>query len=154
MSRTSSGRIPSGRTPAGRPSTPSSRPSTCPPAPQVGVPLFCCSVVFDAICQAGLTPRFIDSSVDDYNLSIEDLQKKRSGLAAVVPVHMFGKPADMDAIDAAAEGIPVIEDCAQSLLSTYKGRLTGLLSTVSFFSFRCGKYISAGEGSAIICRDA
>ena len=124
-----------------------------PAGAQVGVPLFCCSVVFDAICQAGLTPRFIDSSVDDYNLSIEDLQKKRSGLAAVVPVHMFGEPADMDAIDAAADGIPVIEDCAQSLLSTYKGNLTGLLSTVSFFSFRCGKYISAGEGSAIICRD-
>ena len=124
-----------------------------PAGAQVGVPLFCCSVVFDAICQAGLTPRFIDSGVDDYNLSTEDLRKKRSGLAAVVPVHMFGKPADMDAIDAAAEGIPVIEDCAQSLLSTYKGKLTGLLSTVSFFSFRCGKYISAGEGSAIICRD-
>jgi perosamine synthetase len=124
-----------------------------PAGAQVGVPLFCCSVVFDAICQAGLTPRFIDSGVDDYNLSTEDLRKKRSGLAAVVPVHMFGKPADMDAIEAAAEGIPVIEDCAQSLLSTYKGRLTGLLSTVSFFSFRCGKYISAGEGSAIICRD-
>ena len=124
-----------------------------PPGAEVGVPLFCCSVVFDAICQAGLTPRFIDSNVDDYNLSPEDLQNMRPGLAAVVAVHMFGEPADMDAINSAAAGIPVIEDCAQSLLSTYKGRLTGLLSTVSFFSFRCGKYISAGEGSAIICRD-
>ena len=124
-----------------------------PPGAEVGVPLFCCSVVFDAIRQAGLTPRFIDSDFDDYNLSAEDLQKKRPGLAAVVPVHMFGEPVDMDAVNAVADGLPVIEDCAQSLLSTYKGRLTGLLSTVSFFSFRCGKYVSAGEGSAIICRD-
>jgi len=124
-----------------------------PPGAEVGVPLFCCSVVFDAIRQAGLTPRFIDSNIEDGNLSVEDLLKKRADLAAVVPVHMFGKPADMDAINTAAAGIPVIEDCAQSLLSTFKGKLTGLLSTVSFFSFRCGKYISAGEGSAIICRD-
>jgi dTDP-4-amino-4,6-dideoxygalactose transaminase len=124
-----------------------------PSGSRVGVPLFCCSVVFDAIHQADLKPCFIDSDVDDYNLSVEDLRKKATGLAAVVPVHMFGNPADMDAINAAADGIPVIEDCAQSLLSTYNGRQTGLLSTVSFFSFRCGKYLSAGEGSAIICRD-
>jgi len=119
----------------------------------VGVPLFCCSVVFNAIRQAGLEPRFIDSNIEDCNLSVEDLQKKRADLAAVVPVHMFGNPADMDAINAAAGGIPVIEDCAQSVLSTYRGRQTGLLSAVSFFSFRCGKYVSAGEGSAIICSD-
>ena len=124
-----------------------------PAGSEVGVPLFCCSVVFDAIAQAGLRPRFIDSNTEDYNLSVEDLRNKRSDLAAVIPVHMFGKPADMDAINDAANGIPVIEDCAQAILSTYRGRPAGLLSTVSFFSFRCGKYISAGEGSAIICKD-
>jgi len=120
---------------------------------KVGVPLFCCSVVFNAIRQAGLTPRFIDSNPDDYNISIEDIQKKRTSLAAIIAVHMFGNPCDMDAINSVAEGIPVIEDCAQSIFSSYKGRMTGLLSTASFFSFRCGKYISAGEGSAILCRD-
>jgi len=124
-----------------------------PPGAQIGVPLFCCSVVFNAIHQAGLTPRFIDSDLDDCNLSIEDLHRKYAGLAAIIAVHMFGHPCDMDAIVATADGLPVIEDCAQSLFSTYKGRLTGLLSTASFFSFRCGKYISAGEGSAVFCRD-
>lgn len=120
----------------------------------VGVPLFCCSVVFDAICQAGLSLRFLDSHICDYNVSVEDLHNKRANLAAVVAVHMFGNPCDMDAICAAAETLPVIEDCAHSLFSTYKGRQTGLLSTASFFSFRCGKYISAGEGSAIFCKEA
>jgi dTDP-4-amino-4,6-dideoxygalactose transaminase len=124
-----------------------------PAGAKVGVPLFCCSVVFNAICQAGLSPRFLDSNIDDYNLSVEDLRKKRADLAAVVAVHMFGNPCDADAINAVADTIPVIEDCAQSIFSTYKGKQTGLLSTASFFSFRCGKYISAGEGSAIFCRE-
>lgn len=117
----------------------------------VGVPLFCCSVVFNAICQAGLQPRFIDSNIEDCNVSVRDLEAKRKDLAAIVPVHMFGNPADMDAINTVAGDIPVIEDCAQSLMATYKGKQTGLLSDISFFSFRCGKYVSAGEGSAIFC---
>ncbi len=125
-----------------------------PAGARVGVPLYCCSVVFNAICQAGLSPRFIDSDMDDCNLSVSDLRKKQPELAAVIAVHMFGRPCDMDAILDAAGPIPVIEDCAQSLFSTYKGKPAGSLSTASFFSFRCGKYISAGEGSAIFCRDA
>jgi dTDP-4-amino-4,6-dideoxygalactose transaminase len=124
-----------------------------PAGAKVGVPLFCCSVVFNAIHRAGFTPCFIDSDISDGNMSVEDLRKKRNDLAAVVVVHMFGKPCAMDAILDAASNLPVIEDCAQSLFSTYKGKLTGLLSTASFFSFRCGKYISAGEGSAILCQD-
>ncbi len=125
-----------------------------PAGAKVGVPLFCCSVVFNAICQAGLTPRFLDSNISDFNISAEDLRKKRADLAAVVAVHLFGNPCDIDEILAVADTMPVIEDCAQSIFSTYKGKQTGLLSTASFFSFRCGKYISAGEGSAIFCREA
>jgi len=124
-----------------------------PAGAKVGVPLFCCSVVFNAICQAGLSPLFLDSNINDNNISVEDLRKKRGDLAAVVAVHMFGNPCDMYSIIAAADTMPVIEDCAQSIFSTYKGKQTGLLSTASFFSFRCGKYISAGEGSPIFCRD-
>jgi perosamine synthetase len=120
---------------------------------RVGVPLFCCSVVFNAIRQAGLSPCFLDSNLTDCNLSVEDLRKKRADLAAVVAVHMFGNPCYMDAINVVADDIPVIEDCAQSIFSTYKGTPTGFLSTASFFSFRCGKYISAGEGSAIFCKE-
>jgi perosamine synthetase len=120
---------------------------------KIAVPLFCCPVVFNTICQAGLSPCFIDSNVNGFTVSIEDLQKKRPDLAGIVAVHMFGNPCDIEAIAAVAGPIPLIEDCALSLFSTYKGRLTGRLSTASFFSFRCGKYISAGEGSAIFCQD-
>lgn len=120
----------------------------------VGVPLFCCPVVFDAIMQADLVPRFIDIDSEDYNISSQDLAKKRNQLSALVVVHMFGHPADMDTISSVSDGIPVIEDCAQSLFSTYKGKYTGFLSHVSFFSFRSGKYVSAGEGGAIFPRNA
>ncbi len=123
-----------------------------PPGARVGVPLFCCSVVFDAVKQAGCIPEFIDISDDIYGLSPDDVMRKRDRISALVAVHMFGHPVDMDAILAAAGNIPVIEDCAQSLFSTYKGRLTGTMGAVSFFSFRSGKYVSAGEGSAILCK--
>jgi len=64
---------------------------------------------------------------------------------------MFGHPANMEAIKEIANNIPIIEDCAQSLFSKYKNRYTGYWSDASFFSFRSGKYISAGEGSFIVC---
>jgi len=148
-----------------------------PKGSQVGVPLYCCPVVFDAIRQADLVPNFIDIDVEDYNLSVSDLKLKKKGLSALVVVedynlsvsdlklkkkglsalvvvHMFGHPADMDSISDICGDIPVIEDCAQSLFSQYKGQYTGFLSKVSFFSFRSGKYISAGEGSIIFTKDS
>ena len=124
-----------------------------PKGSHVGVPLYCCPVVFDAIHQAGLIPRFIDIDQEIYNISPDDLRKKIDGLSALVVIHMFGHPADMDAILAISKEVPVIEDCAQSLFSKYRGKYTGFLSDVSFFSFRSGKYISAGEGSAIFVKD-
>ncbi len=124
-----------------------------PTGSRIGVPLFCCPVVFDAIAQAGFVPAFIDCDATDFNISANDLARKRGHLSALVVAHMFGQPADMDALNALCRDIPVIEDCAHSLYSTYHGTLTGLLSTASFFSFRSGKYLSVGEGSAIICRD-
>jgi dTDP-4-amino-4,6-dideoxygalactose transaminase len=118
----------------------------------VGVPLFCCHVVFDAVRQAGLVPVFLEINAEDYNVSVEDVSKKRGRMSAVVAVHMFGQSADMDSLLETCGEIPVIEDCAQALFSEYKGSLAGSRSLVSFFSFRSGKYISAGEGSAIFCQ--
>lgn len=124
-----------------------------PEGARVGVPLFCCSVVFEAVRRAGLVPRFLDINLDDFSISAVDLKRKRDDIAAVVAVHMFGHPADMDAVREASAGLPVIEDCAHSLFSRYKGRLTGFLAEASFFTFRSGKYVSAGEGGAVFARD-
>ena len=124
-----------------------------PEGSRVGVPLFCCPVVFDSVRRAGLVPRFLDINLEDYALSASDLKRKQGDITAVVVVHMFGHPADMDAIVPVCKGLPVIEDCAHSLFSRYRGRLTGFLADAAFFTFRSGKYVSAGEGSAVVAQD-
>ena len=118
-----------------------------PESSKVGVPLYSCTVVFDAIINAGLVPRFIEID-DNYTMDPEDLKEKINDLAAIVVIHTFGRPADMDKIREIAGDKPVIEDCAHSLLSEYKGKKTGTLGDASFFSL--AKYISAGAGGMII----
>ena len=119
-----------------------------PKGSKVGVPLYSCTVVFDAIMKAGHIPCFIDIDLNNYTMDPEDLEEKIEDLSAVVVIHTFGRPADMDKINKTAGDKPVIEDCAHSLLSEYKGKKTGTLGTSSFFSL--SKYISAGEGGMII----
>ena len=121
-----------------------------PKGSKIGVPLYLCTVVFDAIVNAGLVPCFIEVD-DNYTVDPEDLEEKIDDLEAVVVIHTFGRPADMDEIREIAGGKPVIEDCAHSLLSEYKGRKVGTLGDASFFSL--AKYISAGGGGMIIANN-
>ena len=118
-----------------------------PKGSKVGVPLYSCTVVFDAIVNAGLVPCFIEVD-DNYTVDPVDLEEKIDDLEAVVVIHTFGRPADMDKIREIAGDKPVIEDCAHSLLSEYKGKKTGTLGDASFFSL--AKYISAGGGGMTI----
>jgi len=119
-----------------------------PKGSKIGVPLYSCTVVFDAIQKAGYVPRFIDIDLDNYTIAPEDLKEKMGDLEAVVVIHTYGRPADMDKIKKVAGDKPVIEDCAHSLLSEYKNQLTGTLGDAAFFSL--SKYISAGEGGMVI----
>ncbi|KKF99269.1 DegT/DnrJ/EryC1/StrS family aminotransferase [Methanosarcina mazei] len=119
----------------------------------VGVPLYCCPSVFDAIIQAGHKPLFLDIDPDNYTISPEHLEEKIDETEAVIAIHTFGRPADIDKIQKIAGEKPVIEDCAHALLSKYKGKLAGTIATAGFFSFRTGKYISAGEGGMITTRN-
>jgi len=121
---------------------------------KIGVPLYSCTSVFDAILYAGHIPVFIDIDPDNYTLSPEHLSAKINELAAVVVIHTFGRPADLDEIQKIAGNKPVIEDCAHALLSRYKGKIVGTIATAGFFSFRTGKYISAGEGGMIVTKDS
>lgn len=117
---------------------------------KVGVPFYSCTAVFDAVIKAGHIPSFIDIDLDNYTMDPDDLAGKIEELNAIVVIHTFGRPAVMDKIEEVAGDIPIIEDCAHSLLSEYKGKKTGTIGVASFFSFRSRKYISAGEGSMII----
>lgn len=119
-----------------------------PKGSKVGVPLYSCTVVFDAIVKAGFVPCFIDINHNNYTMDVQDLEKKIEDLSAVVVIHTFGHPADMAKIKAIVGDKTVIEDCAHSLLSEYDGKKTGTIGDVSFFSL--AKYISAGGGGMII----
>lgn len=120
-----------------------------PPLSKIGVPLYCCPVVFKAIRAAGCVPRFLDIDPETFCLSSEDLRAKRSGIDALIAVHMFGNLCDMPKVLELMAGKPVIEDCAQSLGSKLEGRACGSFGDISFFSFRSGKYLSVGEGGVL-----
>jgi perosamine synthetase len=116
---------------------------------RIGVPLYCCPVVFKSVRAVGGRPVFLDVDPGTFCLSVEDLRAKAAGLDAVIAVHMFGNLCEVPAVLEAMVGKPVIEDCAQALGSRLQGRPAGSLGTVSVFSYRLGKYLSAGEGASI-----
>lgn len=120
-----------------------------PSGARIGVPLYCCPVVFKAIDAAGCRARFIDVDRDTYCLSAADLARKSSEVDAVVAVHMFGNLCDIQGLRDAAPGMPIIEDCAQALGSRLDGRPAGSLGDIAAFSFQSGKYVSAGGGAAL-----
>ena len=76
-------------------------------------------------------------------------------VAAIVPMHTFGHPVDMDALNEVAGqyGLPVIEDAAESLGSRYKDRMTGTLSSLAAISFNGNKILTTGGGGAIVTND-
>lgn len=123
------------------------------PRARVGVPLYCCSVVFKAIEAAGCTPRFLDVEPGTFCLSATDLKEKKSQIDAVIAVHMYGNVCDVPKLREVAPGLPVIEDCALSLGSKLGNRMTGSLGDIAVLSFRSGKYLSVGEGGAIFSQN-
>ena len=82
-------------------------------------------------------------------MSAEDLLLKTSQIDAVIAVHMFGNLCDMPSLEEAAQGKPIIEDCAQSLGSKINRRMAGSFGAIGVFSFRSGKNPSVGEGGAL-----
>ena len=123
-----------------------------PPNARIGVPLYCCAVVFKAIVAAGCRPRFIDVDTNTFCMSAVDLKAKSSEIDAVIAVHMFGNVCDIPALQEAAPGKPIIEDCALSLGSKLDGQMTGSLGDAAVVSFRSGKYLSVGEGGALFSK--
>ncbi len=103
-----------------------------------------------AVTRLGAIPIFADIDPATYLVDPRDVERKISARTrAIVPVHLFGRTADMDALGpiAARAGIPVVEDAAQSILSTWHGRCSGSLGDVGCFSFYPTKNLGgAGDG--------
>jgi len=112
----------------------------------------------EAVCHVGATPVFCDIDPDTYTLDPKDVERRLTPRTrAIIPVHIYGTPADMDAIMAiaSAHNLVVVEDCAQAHLATYKGRSAGTIGTAGSFSFFPGKNLGAlGDAGAVVTVDA
>ena len=111
-----------------------------------------------AISYVGATPVFVDIDPVRRTLNPDNLEAAiTSRTKAIIPVHLYGMPAEMDRIMAIAEqhGVPVIEDAAQAHGARYRGKRVGEFGLVACFSFYPSKNLGAyGEGGALITNDA
>ena len=112
--------------------------------------------VANAVRYVGAEPVFVDIDPETWCMDpsrIEDAITRRT--KAIVAVHNYGHPADMDAINhiAAVHGLWVIEDAAEAHGATYKGRRVGALGHIATFSFYGNKIITSGEGGAVTVND-
>lgn len=101
-------------------------------------------------------PVFADVDAQTQNLDVRKLEQYISPKTkAIIVTHIYGNPADMDAIMAIAEkhDLCVIEDCAQAHLAYYKGKLCGTIGDVGCFSFQQSKHMTTGDGGMVISRE-
>ncbi len=107
----------------------------------------------EAIVQAGASPVFVDIDPDSFNLNVQELEAKISAKTkAILPVHLYGLPANMDEIKALAEShkLFIIEDCAQAIGADYKGQKVGSIGDIGCFSFFPTKNLGAfGDGGLL-----
>lgn len=111
----------------------------------------------EAIRYVGAVPVFVDIQPRSFNLDPDRIESViTSNTKAILPVHLFGQPADMNQIQALAEahGLLVIEDCAQSFGAQYQGKTTGSMGCASAFSFFPSKNLGCyGDGGMITTND-
>lgn len=139
---------------------------------EVIVPAMTFAATANAIHHAGAVPHFADSEIATLGLDPDKLDRHLSEvceatdegfrnratgrrIAAIIPVHVFGHPVDMDRLaDVAARyRLPVIEDAAEALGSSYKGRPAGSLSQIAALSFNGNKIVTTGGGGALLTND-
>ena len=111
----------------------------------------------EAVSTAGATPVFVDCDPVTYNIAAGEIEAAvTERTRAVIPVHLYGQPADLDAVAevAARHGLVVIEDAAQAHGARYKGGRVGARGRAGCFSFYPGKNLGAyGEGGAVVTDD-
>lgn len=142
------------------------------PSDEVIVPALTFIATANAVAYCGAIPHFADSAYDTLGLDPDKLadylreiaavkdgvcynQQTGRRISAVVPMHTFGHPVDMDKLNAVAEKyhLVVVEDCAESIGSFYRGKHTGNFGLVAAMSFNGNKTITTGGGGAVLTND-
>ena len=121
---------------------------------KVLIPAFTFAAVPSSIVHADCTPVLVEVG-ENYRVDMTDFEAKLADASAVMISHMRGHTSDMDAIMALCEarGIPVIEDAAHSLGTTWNGRNIGTIGKIGCFSFQSYKLVNAGEGGIMVTDD-
>jgi len=125
------------------------------PGDEVILPAWTWYACYDAVLAAGALPVFAEVD-ESMNLDPTDIEHRITPQTKVImAVHILGAPADMDRILAVARkhNLKVLEDCAQSVGVTYRGRPVGSMGDCGIYSFQINKTISAGEGGAVVTSD-
>ncbi len=123
---------------------------------KVLIPAFTFAAVPSAVVHADCVPVLVEVG-ENYRVDLDDFAAKLTGdIRAIIISHMRGHTSDMDAIMAMADaaGVPVIEDAAHSLGTTWNGRNIGTIGAIGCFSFQSYKLLNAGEGGILITDDA
>jgi dTDP-4-amino-4,6-dideoxygalactose transaminase len=127
------------------------------PGDEVVMPSFTFVSTANAFVLRGAVPVFVDVRPDTLNVDEARLEEAITPRTkAIVAVHYAGVPCEMDAIDAIAarRGVAVVEDAAQALMSSYKGRPAGRLGDLAALSFHETKNVTSGEGGALLLNDS
>ncbi len=123
------------------------------PGDEVIVPAYTFIATVSTVLQMGACPVFVDLDPDTYNIDPNKIEAAITPKTrAIVPVHLAGQPADMDAIIQIANrhNLSVIEDACQAWGAEWNGKRVGALGDLGAFSFQLGKNLTAGEGGAVV----
>jgi perosamine synthetase len=119
---------------------------------EVIIPTFTMIASSNAVIYAGAKPVLIDAEPETWNIDINKIEEKiTKNTKAIMVVHTYGHPVDMDKIKAIADkhNLPIIEDAAEAHGAEYKGKKAGSLGDIACFSFYANKIITTGEGGLI-----
>ncbi|MEF3254107.1 MAG: DegT/DnrJ/EryC1/StrS family aminotransferase [Deferribacterales bacterium] len=126
------------------------------PEDEVIVPAYTFPATANVVELVGAKPVLVDVDLETYNLLIDQIEKSiTSKTKAIIPVHLFGNPLDMDPIMEIAKeyNLWVIEDAAGALGSAYKGRKCGTIGNLGCFSFHPRKVLTTAEGGMVVTND-
>jgi len=125
------------------------------PGDEVIVPAFTWISTANVVLYCGATPVFVDVSTQTFNMDPEQVASKVTDKTkAIIPVHLFGLCADMDAIKAVIpKSVKILEDAACAAGAKYKGKYAGTLGDAAVFSFHPRKSITTGEGGMVTTQD-
>lgn len=116
---------------------------------EVILPSYVCPSPYLACVHVGAIPRIVDIDPLDFNISTESVNEQTTSKSkAIIVPHMFGSPAEIGELS--EHGIPIVEDCAQSIGAEYEDRKVGSFGEVSVFSFYATKMITTGEGGMLL----